>query len=47
MTLSAYLLLVALNVAGLGLLSLPNDEPTPPPVPWSETGETQMERNDW
>lgn len=47
MTLSAYLLLVALNLAGLGILSLPNEGPTPPQQEWSEMGETQMERNDW
>ena len=44
---SVYVLLVVLNVASLGLLSLPNDGPTPPPVEWSEMGETSMETNRW
>lgn len=44
---SVYILLVALNVAGLGFLSLPNDGPTPAPVEWSQTGETSMETNRW
>ena len=44
---SVFVMLMVLNAASVGLLTLPNDVPTPPPVAWSETGETQMERNDW
>lgn len=44
---SVIVMLMVLNAASAGLMLLPNDGPTPAPVEWSESGETQMERNDW
>lgn len=45
---SVYVMLVVLNVVGLGFVSLPNDGPAEPvAVEWSQVGETQMETNRW
>lgn len=44
---SVFVMLMVLNAASVGLISLPNDGPTPAPVAWSELGETQMERNEF
>jgi len=44
---SVLIMLMVLNAASVGLMTLPNDGPTPAPVEWSQTGETQMETNSW